>query len=58
MPIWLRKFTFHEINQFYKDEAEAVKKSQDKSKGKKTMIDPQGKVRTPSFKKPTKSSWR
>jgi len=28
MPIWLRKFTFNKIKEFYEQEAESYKKSQ------------------------------
>jgi len=31
MPIWLRKFTFQQINEFYEKEAAAAKKASGKS---------------------------
>lgn len=44
MPIWLRKYTFNEIRKFYEEENESVN-----SQGKKTLVDPSGKVNTPEF---------
>ena len=41
MPLWLRKFTFHEIRTFYEEKAAA-------EKGAK------GKINTPQFKKASK----
>lgn len=32
LPIWLRRFTFQKINEFYEKEAEDMKKAQGKSK--------------------------
>lgn len=52
MPIWLRKFTFHEINSYYQEEAKSYEKS---SNGKKTnLIDPSGKVNTQAFAEASK----
>jgi hypothetical protein len=53
MPIWLRKFTFKQINDYYEEEAKAIKDSS--SKGKKSLVGPDGKVNTPDFKKITKA---
>lgn len=47
MPIWLRKFTFHEINSFYQEEAKSYEKSS--SGGKTNLVDSSGKVNTPAF---------
>lgn len=58
MPIWLRKFTFHEINNFYEKEAKEMEKAQSKNKGTKTMVPTSGKVSPPSFKTPSKSSYK
>tara|TARA_R110002074_G_scaffold31616_1_gene88638 strand:+ start:555 stop:746 length:192 start_codon:yes stop_codon:yes gene_type:complete len=49
MPIWLRKLTFFEIKEFYKEEQNNIKKSQSGGKGQKNMIDPDGKINTPDF---------
>lgn len=47
MPIWLRKFTFNELEKFYKEEQESYEKIN--SQGKTTVVDPSGKVNTPAF---------
>ena len=52
MPIWLRKFTFKEINDFYEEEQTAMKKEQ--SAGKSSLIDSEGKINTPQFKQASK----
>lgn len=40
MPIWLRKFTFHQIKEFYQKEAEAHNKATKKTANSSTdMID-------------------
>jgi hypothetical protein len=54
MPIWLRKFTFSEIDKHYKDEAKAMEDAQKGKKGTKTLISSDGKVNTPEFLKATK----
>jgi hypothetical protein len=57
MPIWLRKFTFSEIDNYYKEEKKAMdaaKKGQ-KGRGKnQTLVDSDGKVNTPEFLKASK----
>tara|TARA_R110000796_G_scaffold46646_7_gene112810 strand:- start:4090 stop:4350 length:261 start_codon:yes stop_codon:yes gene_type:complete len=60
MPLWLRKYTFKELNDFY----EAEQKAHDNaSKGDKstTLVDSSGKVTTPNFlkgkSKPTNVSY-
>ncbi len=58
MPIWLRKFIFHEINQYYKEESEAIKKAQSNSKGQKNLLSPDGKINLPNPTSPKKSSVR
>ena len=54
MPIWLRKFTFNQIQNHYSEEKEAY---QNKGKsGSKTVIDSDGKVKLPNLlQKPTNS---
>ena len=49
MPIWLRKFTFSEIDKFYNDEKDQYEKARKGSKNNKTLIDKDGKVNTPKF---------
>jgi hypothetical protein len=58
MPIWLRKFTFQEVNNFYKNQAEEIKKSQDKAKGVQNVLPADGKITPPKFKTPSKSSYK
>tara|TARA_B100000795_G_scaffold114408_1_gene84864 strand:- start:86 stop:253 length:168 start_codon:yes stop_codon:yes gene_type:complete len=48
MPIWLRKFTFSEIDKFYKDEQDAQTKSQS-GEGQSNVIGSDGKVNAPAF---------
>ena len=43
MPIWLRKFTFHELQQFYEKENESAETT------KQTLIDKNGNINTPEF---------
>lgn len=49
MPIWLRKFTFSEIDKFYKEEKSAYENVQNGGKNVKNMINPDGKINTPDF---------
>ena len=51
LPIWLRKYTFSEIQKHYEAEAEASK-----PKGSNTtqMIDSNGNINTPAFAKASK----
>jgi hypothetical protein len=48
MPIWLRKFTFSQIQKYYDDEKEA---SEVPTSGKSNLINPDGTVNAPDFKK-------
>jgi hypothetical protein len=58
MPIWLRRFTFIEIQKFYQEEKESYE-NQGKS-GSKTVIGADGKVKAPEYlsqaKRPAKYS--
>jgi hypothetical protein len=58
MPIWLRRFTFIEIQKYYQEEKESIE-NQGKS-GSKTVIGADGKVKAPEYisqaKKPAKYS--
>ena len=58
MPIWLRKFTFQEVSEFYKNQADEMQKAQSKNKGTKTVIPAGGKVSPPNFKSPSKTSYK
>ena len=53
MPIWLRKYTFQEIQKWYDAEKKAHEDAS-KGKGKQTLVDPSGKVNVPAFEKATK----
>ena len=55
MPIWLRKFTFSEIDNFYKEENTARKAAQSNIKGVKNMVNTDGKVNTPAFAQESKA---
>jgi len=52
MPIWLRKFTFHEINSYYQEEAKSYEQSS--NKGQTSLVDPSGKVNTTAFSEASK----
>lgn len=52
MPIWLRKFTFNEINEYNKDQNEKA----NKSKNKDSLVNTKGQVNRPQFK--NKSSYK
>ena len=47
MPIWLRKFTFQKINEFYEKEAEAHAKASGKSAA--TSMPKGPAIRQPSY---------
>ena len=53
MPIWLRRYTFSEIDKFYKKESKAHEDAKT-GKNQKTMISSDGKVNTPEFLKASK----
>ena len=52
MPIWLRKFTFKEISDYYDDRNKANKSST--NPGKTSLIGEDGKVNAPAFKSASK----
>jgi hypothetical protein len=56
MPIWLRRFTFSEIKNYYAEEEKEIK-NQTKS-GSKTVIDSNGKIKSPEFLKSQSTSKR
>ena len=58
MPLWLRKYTFSQIQKFYKEEKDSIEQSQAKSKNQQTAIGADGKINPQSFKKPTSSSYK
>ena len=55
MPIWLRNFTFQQINDHYEEENNQVKQAQGKS-GNSKSITTDGRVTSPEFLKNAKSS--
>ena len=54
MPIWLRKYTFSEIDKYYKEEKSAHDNAQNGGKGTKNLINADGKVNTPAFSEASK----
>ena len=54
MPIWLRKFTYSEINNYYEEEKKSIENAKSGKKGTKTLISSDGKVNTPEFLKASK----
>ena len=48
MPIWLRRFTFNQIYQYYEDEKSQTNPTQS---GTKTVIGSDGKIKAPEFLK-------
>ena len=49
MPNWLRKYTWKEINDFVLERNKAQKSANEK--GKKNMVDSDGQINVPDFKK-------
>ena len=54
MPIWLRKYTFSEIDKYYKKEKSAYDDAQNGGKGAKNLINADGKINTPAFAEASK----
>jgi hypothetical protein len=53
MPIWLRKFTFNEIQEHFNHQKKQYENSK-KSSSSKTLVGDDGKVNTPEFLKASK----
>ncbi len=53
MPIWLRKFTFSEIQKHYDNEKKEYEKAS-KGKGETNLLNPDGTVNTPAFMQASK----
>ena len=51
MPVWLRKFTFDQINTFYSKKQQQQQEQQSKNPNQTTVIDSTGKVKAPEFLK-------
>ncbi len=50
LPIWLRKFTFSEIDNYNKEQNKKQKEAYE-GKGKQTLVSSDGKVNAPEFAK-------
>ena len=55
MPIWLRRFTYSEMQSFYSEEKKSVQNAKNGNKGTKTLVSNDGKVDTPSFLQESKA---
>lgn len=53
MPRWLRQFTFNQINDFYKKEAESYENTKSKNGNKSTLVDSSGNINKQAFKEAT-----
>tara|TARA_B100002019_G_scaffold82797_1_gene71532 strand:- start:675 stop:932 length:258 start_codon:yes stop_codon:yes gene_type:complete len=56
LPIWLRKYIYKEITDFYAEEKKAYENAKKGKKGgqTKTLVSSDGKVNTPEFLKASK----
>ena len=54
MPIWLRKFTYSEINNFYEEEKKAMKMLLMEERAK-NLVNTDGKVNVPAFAEASKT---
>jgi hypothetical protein len=50
MPIWLRMFTFHKIQEYYENQNKQAQQAQS-GDNKTTLVDSQGNVNREQFKK-------
>jgi len=55
MPIWLRKFTYSEMQSYYEEEKKAHEKASNGGKGAKNLVNSDGKVNTPAFAEASKA---
>jgi hypothetical protein len=46
MPLWLRRFTFEQIKDYYNQKSKNAQDSQPKTPGQATVIDSSGKVKS------------
>jgi len=53
MPLWLKKFTFEQIKDYYNQKSNNAKESQSKTPNQTTVIDSSGKVKSPEHLKRT-----
>ena len=56
MPIWLRRFTFNQIQKHYQEEKEEYENAKSNNSSNKTVINQEGKIKSPEFLKSLKSS--
>ena len=49
LPIWLRKYIYKEITDFYSEEKKNLENAKSGGKGKKTLVSTDGKINTPDF---------
>jgi len=55
MPIWLRKFTYSEIKDFYAEEKKSVENAGKSVASNKNLVNSDGKVNTPAFAEASKA---
>ena len=55
MPIWLRKFTYSEITNFYSEEKKQLDDASSGGKDQKNMINSDGNINTQDFAAASKS---
>tara|TARA_R110000803_G_scaffold208690_1_gene277555 strand:+ start:711 stop:902 length:192 start_codon:yes stop_codon:yes gene_type:complete len=55
MPIWLRKFTYSEMQSFYSEEKKSTEDAKNSSKGTKSLVSSDGKVNVPDFAQESKA---
>ena len=55
LPIWLRRYIYKEITDFYSDEKKNYENAQTGKKGNKTLVSADGKVNTPAFAQESKA---
>lgn len=53
MPIWLRKYTYSELDKYFSAKAKAEEEAI-KGKNQTTLVDSSGKINTPEFLKASK----
>ena len=49
MPIWLRKYTFNEIKNYYEEQKDAADGKSTSGGGKQTVINSDGTIKTPEL---------
>jgi uncharacterized protein YdaT len=55
MPIWLRKFTYSEIKDFYAEEKKQMENAGKSGASTKNLVNSDGKVNTPAFAEASKA---